>query len=202
MLDFVTRKSRAFGPVIMATAVAGVLLVAAAGLGRGRVDAGGLALPAERLESPRVVVIKSRRILHLYDGNRLVRTFPIELGRVPDGPKRFARDGRTPEGSFRIVTRNPGSAFHRFLGIDYPGLDDAERGLASGLISEGEAEAIRAVHARGECPSWATALGGGIGLHGGASGGDSTEGCVALSDEHIEVLDRVLRIGDPVEILP
>lgn len=202
MLDFVTRKSRAFGTIVMAGVVAAALLVAVAGLGRGRVDARGLARPAERLDHPRVVVIKSRRLLHLYDGDRLVRTFPVEIGGGTAGPKRIAGDRRTPEGRFRIVTRNPESAFHLFLGIDYPGLPDAELGLASGLLSEGEAEAIRAAHARGECPSWLTALGGGIGLHGGATGGGATEGCIAMSDEHIEVLDRVLRIGDPVEILP
>jgi hypothetical protein len=46
-------------------------------------------------------------------------------------------------------------------------------------------------------------LGGGIGIHGGGGRGiDWTAGCLALPDEYAEELFEVLRVGDPVEILP
>jgi len=151
---------------------------------------------------PRVVVLKSKRILHLFDGDRLVRTFAIDLGTVPDGPKRRKDDRRTPLGRFRIVTKNPDSQYHKFLGIDYPDETAVRWGLASGVISNGEARAIRQALACGQCPSWLTGLGGGIGIHGHRIGRDWTGGCIALSDQHVEELFSVLRIGDPVEILP
>ena len=154
------------------------------------------------LVAPRVVVLKARRVLHLFDGTRLVRSYPVDLGVSPNGPKRRRGDGRTPVGKFRIVTKNADSRYHRFLGIDYPDLAIAEWGRANGLISPGEVAAIRRTLATGRCPNWNTALGGGIGIHGHRGGRDWTGGCVALSDAHVEELFSVLRIGDPVEILP
>ena len=159
-------------------------------------------LPVISLAAPRVVVLKSKRVLHLFDGSRLVRTYAVDLGASPVGTKRRMDDGRTPVGSFRVVTRNADSVYHRFLGINYPDLPTVDWGLAQGLISPGEAATIRNAHAAGECPDWGTALGGGIGIHGHRMGRNWTGGCVVLSDEHVEELFSVLRIGGPVEILP
>lgn len=161
--------------------------------------------PDSRLETvvaPRLVVLKSRRIVHLFDGPRLVRSFPVDLGTNPVGQKVRDGDGRTPEGRFRIVTRHPSSAYRCFLGINYPDPPAADAAVASGLLSAGEAESIRRAWREGRCPSWVTALGGGIGLHGGGRGADWTAGCIALRDADIDAVYRVLRIGDPVEIWP
>jgi murein L,D-transpeptidase YafK len=154
------------------------------------------------VSSPRVVVLKSKRCLHLFDGDRLVRTYAVDLGTSPVGNKRRFDDARTPEGRFRVVTRNSNSPYHRFLGIDYPNEDAVSFGLAHGLVSQGEAVSIRAALAEGRCPDWGTALGGGIGIHGKRKGIDWTGGCVAVEDAQIEELYAVLRLGDPVEILP
>ncbi len=154
------------------------------------------------LDGPRVVVVKSKLKLYLFDGADLVRTYPIRLGPFPSGPKSRAGDGRTPEGRFRICTKNNKSPNRRFLGISYPDSEAADRGLRDGLITPGEAAAIRRADATGRCPSWKTALGGGIGLHGAADRAARTSGCIALRDEHIVELFDVLRIGDEIEILP
>lgn len=179
-----------------------LILVSAAAIGSIIVKATAPPSQAVLVADSRVVVLKAKRILHLFDGDRLVRTYPIDLGTVPDGPKRRKDDGRTPVGSFRIVVKNADSRYHRFLGIDYPDLAAVEWGLASGLVSVGEAKAIRQALETGQYPSWTTALGGGIGIHGHRTGTDWTGGCVALSDEHVDELFSVLRIGDSVEILP
>ena len=55
---------------------------------------------------------------------------------------------------------------------------------------------------RGRQPDWTTPLGGGIGLHGGGNDRDWTAGCIALTNETIGELDAILRLGDPIEILP
>ncbi|MFH0983855.1 MAG: L,D-transpeptidase [Planctomycetota bacterium] len=155
-----------------------------------------------QLTRPRVVVLKSKRELHLFDGDRLVKTYPVALGQNPVGRKRCEGDGRTPEGRFPVVTKNRQSKYHRFLGLGYPDLAAVERGLVEGLISDGEARSIREALAAGRCPSWTTALGGAIGIHGHGAGMDWTAGCIALEDRHAEQLFEVLRIGDEVEILP
>ncbi len=182
---------------------AGVLLVSAAGpLGA---VSGNRRDGSERsfsVSSPRVVVLKGQRLLHLFDGETLVRTYPIDLGTDPVGPKVYRGDGRTPLGAFRVVTKNAESRYHRFLGLDYPHEDAVARGLRQGLISPGEAASIRNALDKGCCPDWGTALGGGIGIHGDRRGRDWTAGCIALADEDVGELFSVLRIGDPVEFLP
>lgn len=154
------------------------------------------------LRNPRVVVLKKQRLLHLFDGDRLVRTYPVDLGVNPVGAKHTKDDGQTPEGVFRVVAKRSDSPFYRFIGIDYPDMPTCDWGLGAGLISPGEAEHIRQALDAGHCPDWSTTLGGGIGLHGHRKGWDWTGGCVAVADEHIEVLFNVLRSGDRIEILP
>lgn len=154
------------------------------------------------LKAPHVVILKSKRTLYLYDGDRLIRTYPVDLGRRPVGDKRMAGDGRTPLGIFRIVSRNPNSSYCRFLGLDYPHEPAVRRGLKWGLVSPDEAIGILDALAEERCPNWGTELGGGVGLHGQYRGFDWTAGCVALADEHIIELFNVLREGDTVEILP
>ena len=171
---------------------------------------------ALKVDHPRLVVLKSRRVLCLFDGDRLMRTYPIDLGREPVGDKRLRDDGRTPEGQFRVVSKNADSPYHRFLGIDYPHRATARWGLDRGLISAGQAASIGAAIDVGRCPDWGTALGGGIGIHGGRTLAglppraaddanrtrDWTGGCIAVGDFEVEELFAVLRIGDPIEILP
>lgn len=154
------------------------------------------------LVNPRVVVLKSHRRLYLFDGTTLVRTYRVALGFAPVGQKRRQGDGCTPEGVFRVCTKNGQSKYHRFLGIGYPDVAAAQRGLRSGLISPGEYGEIVSAQAQNRCPSWTTALGGGVGLHGHGSAGDWTAGCIALSDRDIDELFGVLRLGDTVEVLP
>lgn len=154
------------------------------------------------LDQPRIVVLKSKRELHLFDGDRLVKTYRIALGRTPVGQKECEGDGRTPEGRYRVVTRNRQSKYHRFLGLDYPSAEAVDRGVRHGLVTDGEARSIREALADGRCPGWTTALGGAIGIHGHGAATDWTAGCVALENRHAEQLFEVMRIGDEVEILP
>ena len=134
------------------------------------------------LHAPRVVVLKSQRVLHLFDGDRLIRSYSVDLGVSPDGPKLRIGDGRTPVGTYRIVSRNAKSPYHRFLGIDYPNGAAIEQGLAWGLISPGEAAKIRRSLDSGVRPDWGTKLGGGIGIHGRRTAADGTGGGGAVDE--------------------
>ena len=154
------------------------------------------------LGDPRVVVLKSKRILHLFNGGRLERSYDVALGGNPEGQKVCEGDKRTPEGVFRICAKRKNSKYHLFLGLNYPNAVSARLGLDSGLISLGEYENIVRAENEGRCPCWTTALGGAIGLHGHGTNGDWTAGCIALTDKDIEELFAVLRVGDEVEILP
>lgn len=129
----------------------------------------------------------------------VVATHPVALGDGV-GDKVQEGDHRTPRGTFRVVTRNDRSQFHRFLGLSYPTAEDADRGLTAGLITPAQAQAIRAAEEAGRQPPWNTPLGGAVGIHGGGIGSDWTYGCIALTNEDIDALWEVVRIGTPVTI--
>ena len=103
---------------------------------------------------------------------------------------------------YAVCRKNPASAFYLSLGLTYPNAEDAERGLAAGLISRTQQRSIRDAIARGGCPPWNTALGGEIFIHGRGSGSDWTWGCIALDDADVKELYRLVPVGTPVRIYP
>jgi murein L,D-transpeptidase YafK len=154
------------------------------------------------MDLPRLVITKKDRKLELFDGEKLIKTFPISLGFTPIGDKEREGDGKTPEGEFYIYTKNPKSQFYLSLGISYPGIEDAERGLRDRLISKAEHDQIlEAVKQKTMTPQ-KTALGGEIFLHGGGTGNDWTYGCAALADEDIRQLFNAIPIGTTIVIRP
>ena len=160
-----------------------------------------------KLEHPRVVVSKSGRTLQLFDGNSLVKTYACITG-GNTGDKEIEGDRKTPLGTFHIVYKNPQSKFHLSLGLDYPNADDADRGLAAGLITKTQHDQIlAALQSDLSLPDnqeklWKTPLGGEIFLHGHAEGRTGTAGCVALANSDIEELYAILPVGTQVQISP
>ena len=160
-----------------------------------------------QLKSPRLVVKKSAGTLELFDGQRLVKTYPCISGTHP-GDKQKEGDRRTPEGTYRIVYKNPESNFHLSLGLDYPNKKDATRGLADGLITQAQYDQITAALAsdlsltENQKNLWYTPLGGEIFIHGHGTGRPDTAGCVALDNVDIDELYALLPVGTPVEIQP
>jgi len=153
------------------------------------------------LVSPRIVVDKSALRLTVFDGGRAVKTYRVAVGAAP-GDKQREGDRRTPEGIFRVCVRNPHSQYVLSLGLDYPCIADAERGINAGLISEAQYRAIVEAARTGCRPPWNTPLGGEIMIHGRRDGRDETLGCVAMDDAAIRELYPLIPLGTEVEIRP
>jgi murein L,D-transpeptidase YafK len=154
------------------------------------------------LKEPRIVVFKGKRQMDLYSAGVVVRTYRIGLGLNPVDDKQREGDRATPEGEFYIFTKNPKSAFHLSLGISYPNVEDAERGLRAGLITRAQRDQIVTAIKRKVGPPQYTPLGGLIYIHGNGAGSDWTWGCVALENEDVEELYGAVELGTPVEIRP
>ncbi|HYY95761.1 MAG TPA: L,D-transpeptidase [Pyrinomonadaceae bacterium] len=154
------------------------------------------------LADPSVVVMKGARRLRLFDGAEVVRVFPVALGFAPEGDKARARDGRTPEGEFRVCLKNERSHYFLSLGLSYPNEEDADRGLRDGLITRAQHRRIVSADRAGRCPPWNTALGGEIFIHGGGVWADWTWGCVALDNQAVSELFDAVPPGTPVVIKP
>lgn len=154
------------------------------------------------MAEPRIIIEKAKRRLAVFDGDYLVEEYSIGLGFAPDGDKAIEGDGRTPEGDFYVFTKNPESRFFLSLGISYPSREDAERGLAEGLISEEEHRAIADAIDKKRIPPQKTKLGGEIYIHGGGDKSDWTEGCIALKNNEMQALFDAIPVGTPVTIKP
>ena len=154
------------------------------------------------IKNPRIVVKKAERTIELFDGETPVRKYRAVLGFAPVGDKERNGDGKTPEGDFYIFVKNDKSKYHLSLGVSYPDAADAERGLAAGLITEAERDAIVNAISEKRMPPQNTALGGEIYIHGGGIERDWTWGCVAVGNEEMTELFNAARVGTPVSILP
>jgi len=152
------------------------------------------------LRAPELRVFKAARRLELWASGKPLKAYAVGLGLAPEGDKVREGDFKTPEGRLYVCTRNEVSKYHLFLGLSYPGPDDAARGLRDGLITKAQHSAILDAHRRRARPPWDTQLGGIVGIHGHGAASDWTWGCVALEDAAIEELWAACPLGTPVLI--
>lgn len=137
----------------------------------------------------RVVIEKAQHRLTLYDGDRMIRTYQVSLGRGGLAPKRYEGDKRTPEGVYRIDFHKEDSAYHRALHVSYPSAEDVRN--AARLAKK---------------------PGGDIMIHGLRNGlgwlgplhrfYDWTAGCIAVTNSEIEEMGQLVPDGTPIEIRP
>ncbi len=135
-------------------------------------------------EVTRIVVYKGERRMLLLNGQTVLKTYDIDLGFQPKGHKVIEGDGKTPEGSYLIDRKNPGSEFHLSLGLSYPNQQD-----------------IAQAQALGQDP------GGDIFIHGasgklGQRGTDWTFGCIAVSNREIEDIYAMVNQGTRIDLFP
>ncbi|PRR80141.1 L,D-transpeptidase catalytic domain [Clostridium liquoris] len=156
--------------------------------------------PKNKPSSTHIKIYKEERLLELYGDNTLLGRFKIGLGRSPVGTKNKEGDNKTPEGKYYICTKNDKTKYTYFMGISYPNIEDAKRGLNNNLIDNNINEQIKTAIDKKGLPPWNTPLGGAVGIHGGGAKYDWTYGCIAVSDEDIKILWKYCNIGTPVEI--
>ena len=162
-------------------------------------------LPAHDNLSPDDIYInvyKEKRSLELWNGNELIGEYSVALGFNPIGHKEKEGDGKTPEGAYYVCVKNPNSRYYLSLGVSYPGISDAQKGLDSGLITQSEYDRIvNAIHSGG-IPPWNTPLGGQIMIHGSGAKYDWTEGCVAVENDVMDILWEHCKVGTHIFIYP
>ncbi|CAN5342160.1 L,D-transpeptidase [soil metagenome] len=150
----------------------------------------------------RIVIRKRARTLELFDGDRKVKKCKMALGFSPIVKKSVEGDGGTPEGDFYIFTKNEKSSYFLSLGLSYPNVQDAKRGLAATLITKAEYTEIVSAVGKKLMPPQHTRLGGEIYIHGGGTEEDWTDGCIAVDDEDMAEIFEAATVGMLVTILP
>lgn len=150
----------------------------------------------------RLIIGKAERKMRLMDGDETRFACRIALGREPAGAKEAEGDGRTPEGTYRICLVKEKGKYGRSLGLNYPGMPDAQKAFDEGRIDERTLLNIRLAHQENRRPPWGSPLGGEIYIHEGGSDRDWTQGCIALDEQDMDIVFPVWEQIKSVEIEP
>jgi murein L,D-transpeptidase YafK len=159
--------------------------------------AGALLLPQSARGQPfaglladRVEVRKHERVMELWNGELLLHRFRVALGRRPEGPKVREGDGRTPEGRYELTEFLPKSYFYRAIRISYPNEEDRRRARALGVRPGGD------ILIHGLDPAIAKRFREDHWLF------NWTRGCIAVTDEEMDIVWASVTPGTPIEIKP
>lgn len=124
--------------------------------------------------SPVLHVDKSRYTLTVMSQGRVLKRYPIAMGKTP-WRRKFEQDhASTPEGRYMIYAAQPTATFHRAYDINYP---------------------LPVDYARHQLLGSSAPIGGEIQIHGEGIQGNWTWGCMALRNEDMDELFEHLEIG-------
>lgn len=130
------------------------------------------------LKKIRIVVLKSKYELGVYQDSLLLKNYPVVFGGNPVDDKLMQGDNCTPEGIFKIRSKYNHAKWSRFIWIDYPNADSWKkhnRAIARGLIPKN------------------ADIGGEVGIHGIPQGYDFaidekqnwTLGCISMKNKDV-----------------
>jgi len=137
----------------------------------------------------KVLIEKKERRLTLLSEGEVIKTYKIALGGNPVGPKERQGDNKTPEGIYLIDSRNSNSGYHLSLHISYPNEIDRRRAKKLGVSPGGNIM----IHGIKNGLSWVGAYHAEV---------DWTKGCIAVTDQEMEEIYRLVPNGTTVEIRP
>ncbi|GAB1481017.1 L,D-transpeptidase family protein [Paracoccaceae bacterium] len=134
-----------------------------------------------------IQVHKADRKMYLLHKKKVVKTYDIGLGGNPVGHKQFEGDMKTPEGSYTITHRNPNSKYYLSLGISYPNAADRAYAAEQGKEPGGD------IFIHGAPPK---------AVRHSVRTNDWTAGCIAVTDDEIEMIYAMVKPGTPIHIFP
>ncbi|KAF2519721.1 L,D-transpeptidase family protein [Flavobacterium salilacus subsp. salilacus] len=137
----------------------------------------------------KLIVYKSKRQMHAYSGDELLKTYTISLGKKPIGHKQYEGDNKTPEGIYTINDRNPNSGYHKNLGVSYPNENDIAFAQKMGKPAGGEIKIHGLPNSKGyigKFHRWK----------------DWTAGCIAVTDGEVDELYKTVKQNAVIEIYP
>lgn len=157
-------------------------------VGAATADPSDTAVPSS-LVVDRIRVYKKARTLEVLSGGRVVHAFRIALGRNPVGHKTREGDGKTPEGHYVLDYRKADSTFYKALHVSYPNTQDIAQARANHASPGGQIM----IHGQRNGFGWLWPI---------TQRFDWTNGCIALSNDDMEVLWSLVKEGTPLEVLP
>jgi len=145
--------------------------------------------PVAPQKADSVLILKKDHVMELLAGGKVIRSYKVALGQGGLAPKDRQGDGRTPEGRYVIDAHNPASEYHLSLHVSYPNAEDRKRAAKLGVAPGGDIM----IHG---LPNGKGFIGAGHRMY------DWTLGCVAVTNEEIEEVWKLVPVGTPVEVRP
>ena len=143
--------------------------------------------------TPYIIIDKSDYELNIYDDDGWYATYPVVFGSKSLDDKMMEGDRKTPEGSYKIVSKRPHEKWGKILLVDYPNATDIQK--------------FNQRKAKGLIPGNAK-IGGGIGIHGTWPRDEMvvdyfqnwTNGCISMKREEINEVYSIIPLGTKVTI--
>lgn len=140
-----------------------------------------------------IIIDKSDYELQVYDDEGWYATYPVVFGNKDLSDKLMEGDKKTPEGTFKILSKRPHEKWHKMLMLDYPNKESWQK--------------FNTRKSSGQIPKTAK-IGGGIAIHGTWPNDNIvvddftnwTQGCISLKNEDLDELDGFLPVGTKVII--
>lgn len=138
-----------------------------------------------------IIVDKSDYELQVYDEEGWYATYPVVFGNKDLNDKMVEGDRKTPEGTFKIISKRPHEKWHKMLMLDYPNSESIAK------FNQRKAKGLIPKNAK---------IGGGIAIHGTWPNDNLvvddftnwTNGCIAVKNEDLDELEAYLPIGTKV----
>jgi murein L,D-transpeptidase YafK len=160
--------------------------------------------------NPNLLIDRKIYTLSLYEDSVLIKNYRASFGKSISAPKSKANDNATPVGEYQICSIDTSHKYHKFLQINYPNLDDGGNALRKGWISQKEFNEIKFQYYYEGCIKRSNVLGGNLGIHGVGKFNfifknmpfvfNWTNGSIALSNEDIDEIYSIVKIGAKVVI--
>ena len=143
----------------------------------------------ELQKADEVLVIKSEKRLYLIKDGERFASFRVTFGGDPKGHKEQRGDQRTPEGRYMLGHKNINSSYYKSIYISYPNAQDRENASEKG-IDPGDNIMI---HGQPNGWAWASPV---------TQLFSWTDGCVALTNDNMDLVWASVDPGTPIEIRP
>ena len=140
-----------------------------------------------------IIIDKSDYELKVYDDDGWYATYPVVFGANGLDDKMMEGDRKTPEGTFRIISKRPHEKWHKMMMLDYPTKESWSK--------------FNQRKQNGAIPNSAK-IGGGIAIHGTWPNDDFmiddyrnwTWGCISLKNGDLDDLSSFIPTGTKVMI--
>ncbi len=146
-------------------------------------------IPAFGSDVDYVLVKKSEQKMYLLSEGERLKEYSVVFGGNPKGHKQKEGDQRTPEGKYILDYKKPDSAFYKAIHISYPNSADKARAKEKGVNPGG----LIMIHGQKNGLGWLAWL---------SQNFNWTDGCIAVTNEEMDEIWKLVKVGTPIEIQP